>query len=86
VHGIAVHVSQHLHFDMAGALDQSFEIDLVLAEGGVGLTAGFRHVLGQVALGSDDAHAAPDAAPRRLQHQRIANFGRHLPHRTKVIR
>jgi hypothetical protein len=29
-------VAQHLDLDMAGALDQLFQIDLVLAEGGAG--------------------------------------------------
>ena len=32
-------IGKHLHLDMAGALDQLFQIDLVLAEGGLGLAA-----------------------------------------------
>ena len=35
----AVGIGQDLHLDMAGALDQLFQIDLVLAEGGLGLAA-----------------------------------------------
>jgi hypothetical protein len=34
---VAVLVAEHLHLDVAGALDQLFEVDLVLAEGGLGL-------------------------------------------------
>ena len=33
-------VAEDLHLDVAGALDQLFEIDLVLAEGGLGLALG----------------------------------------------
>ena len=37
MHQIAVRVAEKLHLDMAGAAHQLFEIDLVLAEGGLGL-------------------------------------------------
>ena len=42
VYSIAMRVAQHLHLDMAGALDQLFEIDLVLAEGGLRLALALR--------------------------------------------
>ena len=63
MHDIAMRVAEHLHLDMAGALDQLFEIDLVLAEGGLRLALGLRHLAGKVGLGADGAHAAPAAAP-----------------------
>ena len=65
MHGIAMRVAQHLHLDMAGALDQLFQIDLVLAEGRHGLALAFRHLAGEVFLGADGAHAAPTGRPRR---------------------
>jgi hypothetical protein len=64
------------HFDVAGALDQLLQIDLVLAEGRLGLALGFS-TSRQVALGSrNDAHAAAAAAPGRLQHHRVADLRR----------
>ena len=60
---IAVGVAENLAFDVAGAFDQLFQIDLVLAEGGLGLALGLRHLTGEVFLGADDAHAASAAAP-----------------------
>ena len=37
MHRVAVRVAENLHLDMPRALDQLFQIDLVLAEGGLGL-------------------------------------------------
>ncbi len=86
MHGVAVRVAEHLHLDMAGALDQLFEIDLVLAEGGLGLALALGHLAQQVGLGADGAHAAPAAAPGGLQHHRIADLGGQLLDRLHVVR
>ena len=53
MHRIAVLVAEHLHLDMARPLDQLFQIDLVLAEGGLGLALGLGHLARQVGLGAD---------------------------------
>jgi hypothetical protein len=60
---VAVCVAQHLHLDMARALDQLLQIDLVLAEGGLGLAPAFRRLAGEVGFRADHPHAAPAAAP-----------------------
>ena len=85
MHDVAVRVAEHLHLDMAGALDQLFEIDLVLAEGGLGLALALRHFAREVGFVADGAHAAPAAAPGRLQHHRIADLGGQLLHRLHVV-
>ena len=59
----AVGIGQDLHLDMAGALDQLFQIDVVLAEGGLGLAACRGQVAGKRRLVGNDAHAAPATAP-----------------------
>ena len=85
MHGVAMGVAEHLHLDMAGALDQLFEIDLVLAEGGLGLALALGHLAREVGFAADGAHAAAAAAPGRLQHHRIADFGGELLHRLQVV-
>ena len=80
VDAVAVRVAEHLHLDVAGALDQLFQIHLVLAEGGLRLALRLRDVADQRRRVADDAHAAPAAAPRGLQHHRVADrLGRGLP-------
>ncbi len=74
MHDIAMRIAKNLAFDMAGALDQLFEIDLVLAEGGLRLALGFRHFPGQILRIADGAHAASAAAPGGLEHDRIADL------------
>ncbi len=59
----AVPVGEDLHLDMTGALDQLFQIDLVLAEGGLGLAARSGEIALQRRHIGDDAHAAAAAAP-----------------------
>ena len=86
MHDVAVGVAQHLHLDMAGALDQFFEIDLVLAEGGLRLALALVDLTGEVGFGSDGAHATSAAAPRRLEHDGIADAGRKRLHRFHVVR
>ena len=74
VDAIAVRVAQHLHLDMPCLLDQLLEIDLVLAEGSLRLALCLRHIAQQRIGIADHAHAAPAAAPRRLQHHRVADL------------
>ena len=57
--------------------DQLLEIDLVLAEGGLGLAPRLRAPRDQLVLASRiGAHAAPAAAPGGLEHHRIADLAR----------
>ena len=72
-------VAEDLHLDMAGALHQLLEIDLVLAEGGLGLALGAEDRVEQLVLALDRPHAAPAAAPGRLEHHRIADLGGEPP-------
>ena len=74
MHDSAVPVADDLHLDMAGALDQLFEIDLVLAERRLRLALAFGDFALKLRLGPDGAHAAPAAAPGGFQHQRIADL------------
>ncbi len=76
----AVLVGEDLHLDMAGALDQLLEIDLVAAEGGLGLAPRRVDVVEETGLVADHPHAAAAAAPRRLEHQRVADLGGELRH------
>ena len=71
---IAVAVAEDLHLDVAGAGDHLLEIALAVAEGGLGLAAAFLDLVLELGLGMNGAHAAPAAAPRRLEHQRIADL------------
>jgi hypothetical protein len=73
MHQIAMGVAEDLHLDMAGALDQLFQIDLVLAEGRAGFFLGDGHLAGKVFRRADDAHAATTAAPACLEHDRVAD-------------
>ena len=77
MHEIAVGVAQDLHFDMPRAADQLLEIHLVLAEGRLGFAPRGRHGLDELPVVFDDAHAAPAAAPTRLEHHREADGLRH---------
>jgi len=86
VHDIAVRVAEDLAFHVAGALDQLFQIDLVLAEGGHGLALGLDHFAGEILRVADGAHAATAAAPRCLQHHRIADRFRHAGDFRHVVR
>ncbi|MCY1220949.1 hypothetical protein D9M72_329860 [compost metagenome] len=75
MHDIAVGIAEDLAFDVAGAFDELFEIDLVLAEGGLGLALGFGHLADQVFRVANGAHAASATAPGGLEHDRIADLG-----------
>jgi len=82
----AVAVGEDLHFDVAGPFDQLLEIDVVLAEGGLRLAPRRRQLAGKRVAVGDDAHAAAAAAPRGLEHQRIADLGGDPPALLHVLR
>ena len=70
---VAVRVAEQLHFDVPRAHDELFEIDLVVAERRLGFAPRGRDVLRELRCAGNDAHAAPAAAPARLEHHRIAD-------------
>lgn len=86
MHGIAMGIAEDLAFDMAGIFHQLFQIDFILAKGGLCLALGLRDFAGQIAFGADHPHAASATAPGGLEHQRIANLARHFGHGVHVIR
>src|SRR5439155_15515165 len=59
-------VAQHLHLDVARAPDVSLEVDVGVAEAGLGLRPGGGQLRGQSRLAVDHLHAAPAPARRRL--------------------
>ena len=73
MHQIAVQVAQNLHFDMARAAHQLFQIHLVVAEGRQRFAARDVELFRQLRFGFDHAHAAPATAPTGFQHQRVAD-------------
>ena len=66
-------VAEDLHFEMARALHQLFQIDVAAPERRLGLAPTGLHAVSQILLAADGPHAPPAAAPARLQHQRIAD-------------
>ncbi len=74
VHDIAVGVAENLAFDVTRALNELFEIDFVLAEGGLGFALTFVHFPKQVVRVADGPHTATATAPGGLEHDRIADL------------
>ena len=58
---------------MARAQDHLFQIALAIAKGRLGLAAPFEDFILKLVRPVDRTHAAPAAAPRRLEHQGISN-------------
>ncbi len=79
MHQSAVRVAQDLHLDVPRAAHQLLEVDLVVAEGRLRLAARHRQQLRQLRVALDHAHAAPAAAPARLEHHRVADPVRQVP-------
>ena len=76
VDDVAVVVGDHLDLDVAGMLDVFFEIDVAVAERGLGLGLGLLEGGLQRQIVQGDAHAAPAAAGRRLdQHRKTQLVG-----------
>ena len=71
---------------MARALDQLFQIDLVLAEGGLGLALRLGDFMLQVLAAADNAHTAPAATPGSLEHNREAHLLGHLGDPGHIVR
>ena len=74
IEDVAVLVGEELDFDVAGALDEFFEIDLAGAKGARGLVAGGDEGGGQLGWRLDGAHALAAAAGCCLEHDGIADF------------
>ena len=68
----AVGVGEHLHLDVAGAADESLEIDAAVAEGRRGLPPGRCDRIGKRGRGEHRSHPAATAARGRLHHEREA--------------
>jgi hypothetical protein len=70
----AVHVAQHLHLDVPGPVQVTFQIDIGVAECQRGLTPG--HIIGllKFVLGAHHAHPPSTPAPGRFHQQRVANL------------
>jgi len=86
MHELAVGIAQQLHLDMPGPAHEFFQIDLVIAEGRLGLGPRRRHRVQQPLLALHRPHAAPAAAPARLQHHRVADLGGEAGHGLIVMR
>ena len=69
-------VAQHLHFEVARALEETFEIEGAAAERGRGLGLRRRKMPRQPRLVVGDADAAAAAAGARLEHDRVADVPR----------
>ena len=86
VHQVAVPVADDLDLDVARPAHQLLQEDLVVAEGGLGLAPPGGDLLVQLALAFDLPHAAPAAAPARLQHERIADLRGDPPGLRRIVR
>ena len=73
---VAVGVAHNLDFHVTGVSNQLFQIDLAIAECRLRLTAGGPDAVQDIGLVVDHAHAAPAAAPGRLDHHRVADVVR----------
>ena len=71
---VAVGVADDLHLDVAGVLDQLFEVDVILAESSGRFALGDGDFFGELVGVVDPAHAASTAAPAGLDHDRQADF------------
>src|SRR4029079_16194485 len=76
VHGAAVLVAEHLDLDVARPDDRLLDVDGVVAERALGLALRARERRLQLLLRVAQAHAAPAAARRRLEHDRIPDLRR----------
>ena len=85
VDDVAVRVGEDLHLDVAAGGDRPLEDEVAVAEGALGLAAGRlgRALEGVVLL--DEAHAAPAAAGRGLDHHREADLVGLLEERGDVL-
>ena len=68
MHQVAVVVAEYLDLDVTRAANQFFEIDLVVPERRQGLAPRGLDRIGEPGLALNRSHAAPAAAPARLEH------------------
>ena len=78
VHGVRLVVGQHLHLDVAGALDGLLDEDGGVAERALGLAHRGLERLVQALDGIDAAHSAPAAAGDRLDEEGVLDLLRLL--------
>ena len=65
-----VRVEQHLHLDVARAVQRLLDQQIAAAERGLGLAASFDERRGKILTSIDTTHAAAAAPGRRLDQQR----------------
>ncbi len=73
---VALAIGQHLDFDVARVLQELLHVDLIVAEGRLGLLLGHHDGVAQVRLGAHHAHAASAAAAGRLDDDGVADLAR----------
>ena len=73
---VPVLVGEHLDLDVARVLEELLHVHRRVAEGRAGFGARRLHRVDQRRLGVHDAHAAPAAAARRLDDDRVADRAR----------
>src|SRR6187402_2004405 len=76
--GGAVSVAEHLEFDVAWVAEVLFEIDGVVAEGGLSLGSRLAHQAVELLRAGADFHAAPAAARRGLDDYGVTDLLRDL--------
>jgi hypothetical protein len=84
-HGVLVLVGQHLDLDVARRRQELLHVDGRVAERRQRLAARQRHRREQRGLGVHDAHAAPAAAARRLDDDRVADRARDLDDLLRIL-
>jgi hypothetical protein len=72
VDDLAVPVAEHLHLDVARALDEALHVEAPVPEGALALAAGAGDLFVEVRGVAHDAHALAAAARRRLDEERHA--------------
>jgi len=78
VHQGAVVVAENLHLDVPRAHYQLLQVDLVVAESGLGFAPRDRQQFLELRVALHHAHAAATAPPAGLQHRRVADAPRQL--------
>ncbi len=70
-------VGEDLDFDMLRSIDEFFDEDLVISKRAARFSARRLEGLDEFGLARNGAHPAPAAAARSLDHDRVADLGRH---------
>src|SRR5690606_6782500 len=78
VDDVAVMVAENLDLDVTRILDVLLDVDVAVAERGLGVALRRLERLGEIRSRADDAHAAPAAARHGLDDDRIAELLRDL--------